>query len=334
MGAGYWGKNYIRLLDDIVLADLICVCDENQELLTGVMNKYPYLKTTQKIDEMLACDISCVIVSTPASTHYRVVKAALQADKNVLVEKPFTTDSTEGDELIAIAKSKGRILMVGHTFLFNNSIKTMKQQMEREGFGQLYYMYSTRTNLGPIRQDCSAVWDLASHDISIFQYLMDNQMPLTVCCVGQKLLDNEHVDVAFATFTYPGGIIANSHVSWANPDKVRETVVVGSGRRIVFNDMNLQEPVRIYERGAVAKAGDPCAGTQTYGETQMMIRDGDIISPRVPPVEPLRAQVLHFLHCVKTGETPDVTGDHGNSVVKLLEAIDRSLTAGGAVVKV
>ena len=288
----------------------------------------------KKLEEMLGMDeITSIVVSTPAATHYRIVKAALEAGKNVLVEKPFVTDSRQGDELITIAMSKGLTLMVGHTFMFNNSVRTVKQHMERSGFGKLCYMYSTRTNLGPIRQDCNVVWDLAPHDLSIFQYLMGDEMPLTVTCTGQKIL-GDAIDVAFITMTYPQGNIANIHVSWINPDKVRETVVVGSGRRIAFNDMNSQEPIRVYERGIVADAGDPFEGAQSFGEYQMMIRDGDIVSPKVKPAEPLKAQALHFLHCIETGATPLVTGEHGNRVVRVLEAIDRSLAAGGTIVEI
>jgi predicted dehydrogenase len=247
----------------------------------------------------------------------------------VLVEKPITTSSEEADDLAAMAESRGLVLMVGHTFVFNGGIKRIREYIEQGEIGRIYYLYASRTNLGPIRRDVNALWDLAPHDISIFNFLLGS-VPEWVSAVGLRVLRNCREDVGFITLGYPGGVIGHIHVSWADPNKVRELVVVGSNRRVAFDDMDPQEPVRIFEKSVTSSEGEP----SSYGEYQFLMRDGDIISPRIESSEPLKNQARHFLECVADGKRPISNASVGRDVVRIMEAIDRSVALNGAPVTI
>jgi predicted dehydrogenase len=257
--------------------------------------------------------------------------SCLRAGKHVLVEKPITTKGDEAIELIDFAQSRGLTLMVGHTFLYNPGIRKLKDYIQQGDLGRVYYLYARRTNLGPIRRDVNALWDLAPHDISIFNYLL-HSTPKWVSAVGSRVLRNHREDVGFISLSYPNDIVGNIHVSWADPNKVREVVVVGSNRRITFNDVNILEQVRVFEKGVEPVATQ--SEISNYGEYQLQIRDGDIISPRIEASEPLKNQCNHFLECVTQGSRPLTDGWGGYAVVRVMEAIDRSLALNGAPVEV
>jgi predicted dehydrogenase len=244
------------------------------------------------------------------------------------VEKPITTLSDDAEGLIQLAQDRSRVLMVGHTFVYNGGIRKVKEYLN-QGSDKVYYLYSRRTNLGPIRHDVSALWDLAPHDVAIFNFLLDSE-PEWVSAVGAKVLHNCREDVGFISLGYPDNVVGHIHVSWADPHKAREVVVVGSDRRIVFNDMNGIEQVRVFEKGIRAVDAEPL----TYGEYRLDIRDGDILSPRVDVGEPLKTQCRHFLECVATNAAPLTGGREGQRVVRVLEAVDRSLALHGAPVEV
>ena len=233
------------------------------------------------------------------------------------------------ESLCDLAESTGRLLMVGYTFLYNAGVRKMKEMMAPEPFGQPYYLHATRTNLGPIRRDVNAAWDLAPHDIAIFNYLLDEQ-PLWASAIGTRVLKTSREDIAFATLGYQNDVIGNIHVSWADPNKVREVVAVGSRRRVVFNDLNDVERVRVFERGV--SAGEAVA--ESYGEFKLLVRDGDIISPKVEPSEPLKNQCADFVRALATGTPPLSGGRFGIGVVRTLAAIDASMNARGAAVEV
>ena len=213
------------------------------------------------------------------------MQASLESGHHVLVEKPMALDVAGCDALCDLAATSGRVLMVGYTFLYNAGVRKMKECMAPDQFGQVYYLHATRTNLGPIRQDVNAVWDLAPHDVAIFNYLLEDE-PEWASAIGTRVLKTSRDDIAFATLGYRNGVVGNIHVSWSDPNKVREVVAVGSRRRVVFNDLNDVERVRYYERGVAA--GDGIA--ETYGEFKLLVRDGDIVSPKVEPSEPLKNQ--------------------------------------------
>ena len=330
IGCGYWGMNYVRIFNELVDAQVVAVCDKSADRLKEVSRRFPGVYLTTEVDDAASQPgVDAVVVCTEATTHFNVTRRLLLAGKHVLVEKPLTTIAADAEKLIDIAESNSAILMVGHTFLFNAGVRKVKEYMRRDS-GRVYYLYARRTNLGPIRRDVNALWDLAPHDIAIFNYLLDS-VPLWVSAVGGKVLRNCRDDVGFISLGYPENILAHVHVSWADPDKAREVVVVKSDKRILFNDLNGTEQVRVFEKGV-----SPVVEQEplNYGEFRFEIRDGDIISPRIEPVEPLKQQCRHFLECVRTGKRPISGGIEGRDVVRVLEAVNRSIESRGLQVEV
>ncbi|CAA9554910.1 MAG: Oxidoreductase, C-terminal [uncultured Thermoleophilia bacterium] len=326
VGSGHWGGNYVRLFQSLPDAHVVVVCDANAERLEAVTRQFPGVEVRTSLEEALALPgVDAAVVSTPAATHAAVTETCLRAGKHVLVEKPLTTTVTDGHAVVALAEELGLTLMVGHTFLYNGSVAKVRELVQKPEMGEIYYLYSRRTNLGPIRHDVNAIWDLACHDVAIFAHILGDT-PEWASAVGTRLLGNAREDVGFIALGYPGGVVGHIHVSWADPNKVRELVVVGSGRRVVLNDMDAQEPVRVFDKGVVSEPID----NPTSGDFRFTVRDGDIFSPRVVPSEPLGNQARHFLESVRTGSRPLTDGPAGLDVVSVMEAIDRSLAAGGA----
>jgi predicted dehydrogenase len=329
VGCGYWGMNYVRIFNELVDARVVAVCDQSADRLKEVSRRFPGVYLTTQVDDAASQPgVDAVVVCTEATTHFNVTRRLLLAGKHILVEKPLTTIAADSDKLIDLAESNSAILMVGHTFLFNAGVSKVKEYMQK-GDGRVYYLYARRTNLGPIRRDVNALWDLAPHDIAIFNFLL-NSTPLWVSAVGGKVLRNCRDDVGFISLGYPDNVLAHVHVSWADPDKAREVVVVKSDKRIVFNDLNGNEQVRVFEKGVSPVEQEPL----NYGEFRFEIRDGDIISPRIEPVEPLKHQCRHFLECVRTGKRPISSGREGRDVVRVLEAVNRSIELKGLQVEV
>jgi predicted dehydrogenase len=329
IGCGYWGMNYVRIFNELTDARVLAVCDQSAERLNEVARRFPGVYLTTQIDDAVSQpDVEAVVVCTEASTHFNVTRRLLMAGKHVLVEKPLTTIAADSEKLIDLAESNSAILMVGHTFIFNAGVRKVKEYVQEES-GRVYYLYARRTNLGPIRRDVNALWDLAPHDIAIFNYLLDGT-PQWVSAVGGKVLGNCRDDVGFISLGYPDNVLAHVHVSWADPDKAREVVVVKSDKRIVFNDLNGIEQVRVFEKGVSPVEHEPL----NYGEFRFEIRDGDIISPRIEPVEPLKHQCRHFLECVRTGKRPISSGVEGRDVVRVLEAVNRSIECKGLQVEI
>lgn len=328
VGCGPWGVNYIRVLSELTDCRLLLAADTSEERRRLVRERFPLIGTTPSWEEVVRNrHIGAVVIATPATTHFALAQAALQLGKHVLLEKPLTTTVEDGEELIRTAETASRVLMVGHTFLYNSGIRKVKELIWRADFGKIYYLHATRTNMGPIRNDVNAMWDLAAHDVAIFNDLLGT-LPYRVSAVGGKVLGNRREDVIFTTLNYPDGIIGNIHVSWIDPNKVREVVVVGSQRRVVFDDLSSLERVRIFEKGV-----SPTLEADTFGGYRLIMRDGDIISPRVENSEPLKNQLSHFLDCVRHGKHPYTDGQNGVDVVKVLCAIDRSVAIDGASVE-
>ncbi len=329
IGCGYWGMNYVRIFNELHDSRVVAVCDQRrqrlQELAAHLQGAF---LTTDSGEVVSRPEIDAVVVCTEATMHYGITRSLLLAGKHVLVEKPLTTTVAEAEELIAVADARPAVLMVGHTFLFNAGIQKLKEY-NQTGDGHVYYVYARRTNLGPIRRDVNALWDLAPHDVAIFNYLLDST-PEWVSAVGAKVLRNCREDVGFITLGYPGGVLGHIQVSWADPNKAREVVIVRSDRRIVFNDLNGLEQVRVFEKGVSAVESEPL----NYGELRFQIRDGDIISPHIEPSEPLKNQCRHFLECVRLGRRPISGGLEGRNVVRVLEAVNRSIELKGLQVQV
>src|SRR5947208_7292306 len=321
--------NYVRIFNELTDARVLAVCDQIAERLNEVARRFPGLYLTTQIDDAVSQpDVEAVVVCTEASTHFNVTRRLLMAGKHVLVEKPLTTIAADSEKLIDLAESNSAILMVGHTFIFNAGVRKVKEYVQEDS-GRVYYLYARRTNLGPIRRDVNALWDLAPHDIAIFNYLLDGT-PQWVSAVGGKVLGNCRDDVGFISLGYPDNVLAHVHVSWADPDKAREVVVVKSDKRIVFNDLNGIEQVRVFEKGVSPVEHE----TLNYGEFRFDNRAGDIISPRIEAAEPLKSQCRHFLECVRTGQRPISSGVEGRDVVRVLEAVNRSIEYRGLQVSV
>lgn len=330
IGCGYWGVNYVRVFDQLQETYVAVICDKSLNRLVEIGDRFPDIALTHDLDQALALPtVDMVVVCTGATTHYNIVKQCLQANKPVLVEKPMTTTVEESLDLIEMARDRNLTLMVGHIFLYNAGVDKVRDLVTDPDIGQLYYLYSRRTNLGPIRHDVNALWDLAPHDISVFNELV-GEMPVWVSATGTKLLGNAREDVGFITLGYRNNIIGNIHVSWADPNKVRELVVVGSNKRIVFDDTQSLERVKIYEKGIEAVHGE---GAESFGE-EFLMRDGDILSPYIKANEPLKQQCRHFLNCVKTGDEPITDAQAGLEVVQVMVAIQRSMASKGAPVAI
>lgn len=330
IGTGYWGVNYIRVFSELADAEVIAICDQRESRLNELKRRFPGIILLKDLDELLRLpEVDAVIVCTPAVTHFEIARRILMTGRHVLVEKPITTTSVEAEELGRIADSRRLALMVGHTFLFHPAIRKIKEYLQHGDAGRIYYLYSRRTNMGPIRTDVSAIWDLAPHDVSIFNYLLDST-PEWVSGIGANVIGNDHQDVGFLSLGYSSNIVGHIHVSWADAYKVREVVVVGSEKRIVFNDFNPSERVRVFEKG-VALA-EPEAST--YGEFQLRVRDGDIISPRVDSSEPLKNECSEFLECLRFGTHPFSDAHTGSAVVRVMEAVDLSIARHGAPVEI
>lgn len=326
IGYGYWGPNYARVFNELSGTSLSAICETNVLRLQQALSRYPQIDGYTDMGEILhRKDIDAVIISTPASTHFKLAQAALEAGRHVLVEKPMALSIEHCERLCELAERTGRVLMVGYTFLYNAGIRKMKEYMESPDFGHVYYLHATRTNLGPIRQDVNAIWDLAPHDLSIFNYLL-NQQPQWVSAIGTCVLRNKREDVGFVTLGYANGVIGNIHVSWADPNKVREVVVVGSYRRLVFDDLNNLERVRIFERGV--SVGESIA--ESYGEFKLLVRDGDIISPKIEPSEPLKNQCSDFVTAITLNKKPLSDCRVGYQVVRTLVAAEASIRRQGA----
>jgi predicted dehydrogenase len=331
VGVGYWGRNYMRVMGELADARVAMMCDQRIQALASVSQHFPSVIATSTFDDVLASpDVDAVVISTDALTHYELASRAVEAGKDVLVEKPFTTSLREANDLVARASAAERLLLVGHTFIYNPGIEAIRGYVRRFALGRIYYLYARRTNLGPIRTDVDATWDLASHDVAIFNYVLDDT-PRWVSAVGIEALGSGRHDAAFISLGYGGGVVGHIHVSWAEPNKVREVVVVGSDSRLAFDDLNPNERVRIFEKGVKASGEARIAG---FGEQAFSIQDGDITSPALPVREPLKNLCGHFLHCIRRGERPLTPGAHGVEVVRTMEAVARSIAQGGGQIPI
>ncbi len=330
IGCGYWGVNYLRVLNELADVASVTACDDDPVRLKAVSERFKGIETNGDLKEVLASpSIDAVVICTPAGSHYELARRCIEAGKHLLVEKPITTRAVEAEALIELADEAEVTLAVGHTFLYNPGIQKVKAYVTNGDLGTMYYMYSRRTNLGPIRHDVNALWDLAPHDISIFNYLLEAQ-PAWVSAVGRTVLRETNEDFGFVSIGYEGGVVAHIHVSWADPNKVREIVVVGSEQRVVFDDIKTSEQVRVYEKGVTPDTSE----LSTYGELRFSIRDGDIISPKLDISEPLKNQTRDFLESIAAGRRPISDGRAGLEVVQVMEAIDRSIRLDGTPVPV
>ncbi|OYT72413.1 MAG: oxidoreductase [Chloracidobacterium sp. CP2_5A] len=324
IGCGHWGPNHIRAFSSFPSVRVTAAADISRPNLERVSKAHPDLALFEDYRRLLAeTEAHAVVVSTPTSTHHAIVRDALLADKHVLVEKPLCRASEEGEELVALAAERKRLLMVGQVFLFNRGILKLKEYLQFGDLGRIYTMVSTRTNLGPIRKDVNAVYDLASHDIAIFNFLTGSA-PIEVSASGAAYLQPGVEDLAFITLRYPNDLLAHVHVSWLNPRKVREITIVGDKKMLVWDDLATIGPICVYDKGVVREPY-----YEDYGQFQLLAREGDISIPRIQLEEPLKAQARYFLDSLRRGSLTVSDGKSGLDVVRALEAIQASLLQRG-----
>jgi predicted dehydrogenase len=316
-GLGYWGPNLARNFDE--LAELAWLCDLDETLLARFASRYPSARTTRSFDEMLRDDsLDAVIVATPVPTHYELAKLALEFDKHVLVEKPPAMRADEMEDLVAIAERHRKILLPGHLLLYHPGVRKVKELVDGGELGDVLCVYGNRQNLGKIRADENALWSLGVHDLSVILHLIDEE-PSEAVAHGNSFLTPGVEDVVFCYLRFPSGKIAHMHLSWLDPHKMRKLTVVGTEKMAVFDDMELERKVTIYEKA-------PWKRTDVYGEWQT--RSGDIFSPKVSTDEPLRLECQHFLSLVAGDGDPIAAARDGLVVVRALERLTRSLRAG------
>jgi predicted dehydrogenase len=327
LGYGYWGPNVVRNLCALDNCELVAVCDKSSASLTRAGRSYPGVQLTTDCTELLTSpEIDAVTVVTPVWTHFELAKAALDNGKHVFVEKPFTSTSAQAEELIDLARRKNLQIMVDHTFLFSGAVRKIRQLVDDGTLGPLYYFDSTRVNLGLFQHDVSVVWDLAPHDLSIMDYLVGVQ-PEAVVATGANHL-NGLADMAFITVYFPGNIVAHVNVNWLSPVKVRTTLIGGRDKMLVWNDLEPDEKIKVYDKGV-----DISNGQGVY-ELLVSYRSGDVWAPKVDSTEALSLELAHFIDCIRRNDAPINDGVAGLRVVRLLEAADASLNNRGRLVAI
>ena len=327
IGCGYWGPNLIRNLHEIAEAELLAVSDLRQERLEYVAQRYPGVQLFPDHHDLLATDVDAVVVSSPIHTHYAVAREALLAGKHVLVEKPLATNSREGADLVALARRRRRVLMAGHTFVYNPAVRELGRLVRAGDLGRILHGSAARLNLGLFQSHVNVLWDLAPHDISILMHLL-GEAPAMVSARGSACVQPDLHDVCYLEMEFASGMSAHVNVSWLHPDKVRRVTLVGDRRMAVFDDVSQATKLRIYDRGVDGPVSDG------HGRLELAYREGETVIPHIPGQEPLRLECEDFVQCARTGRRPVSDAEQGLTVVATLEAAERSLRSGGLRVPV
>jgi predicted dehydrogenase len=327
VGLGYWGPNLVRVLNELGNTEVIAVFDVRTDSCSEIVKRYPSVRAARSYDELLQDDaIEAVAIATPVSTHFDLAAAALRAGKHVFVEKPLAGSTEEAVELIELARTEDRTLMPGHTFLYSPPVNLSRDLIRSGDLGEIFFISTSRVNLGLHQPDVSVIWDLGPHDFSILRYWLD-EMPTRVSAWSRGCIIDSVPDVAFVNLEFPSGTIAHVELSWLAPSKLRRTAIVGSRKMVVYDDTSV-EPIRIFDSGA--DVPDP----ETFGEFRMTYRAGDIVSPHVAVTEPLSIELNDFVRAVTTGSAPTSSTEIGLDVIRIVEAVDQSLADGGRPVDV
>lgn len=330
VGAGAWGKHLLRNFANLPGSCLKKVCDLSEKVRSTVTATYPDIQVVSDFKKIITDpEIDAVVIATTPETHFELSALALRAGKDVFVEKPLVLKVDDGAALVELAERQQRLLMVGHIMVYHPAVLMLKGLIDSGELGDVYYLYSARLNLGKVREVENALWSFAPHDISIVLFLLGKE-PVSVTAVGQAYLQKSKSieDVSFMTMLFKDGEMANIHVSWLDPNKVRKLTVVGSKKMVVFDDTEASEKVRIYDKGV-----DKNRDYQTYGE-YLSLRTGDIIIPKIDSSEPLRSECLHFIECVENRTRPRSDGAEGLKVLKILAAAQKSIEQAGAPQKI
>jgi len=334
IGCGYWGPNLLRCFSSHPACRVKWVAELDAERRGYVQTNFPLSAVSASWEEVVSDpEVEAVIIASPAATHHALAKAALLAGKHVLVEKPLAMSAGAVDELAALAAARKLVLMAGHTFLYNMAVRYMRELVTSGQVGEVFYLYTQRLNLGQVRSDVNAWWNLAPHDVSILIYLLGGERPASVSVRGVALLQPAIEDVAFAVLSWSSGVTAHVHVSWLDPGKVRRVTVVGSRKMVVYDDVR-DDKIAIFDKGIdrVPKLGDRMDFDHFDGY-QLLHRTGDVLLPRIAAQEPLRIEADHFLECIRTGATPLTGPAHARDVVAVLEAGQESLRRKGESVR-
>jgi predicted dehydrogenase len=325
VGYGYWGPNIVRNFQALDTAQVVSVCDRSPDALRRAARSGSDIRLTTSVADILCDrDIQAVAVVTPVWTHYQLAKAALEHGKHVFVEKPFTSTPDQAEELIELADRLGLKIMVDHTFLFSGAVRKIREIVDAGMLGPLYYFDSTRVNLGLFQHDVSVIWDLAPHDLSIMDHLISAKPEAVVATGGNHL--NGHADMAFITVYFPGSIIAHVNVNWLSPVKVRTTLIGGKDKMLVWNDLEVDEKIKVYDKGVQITNGE--------GVYDLLVsyRSGDVWAPKCDQTEALKIELEYFVECIQNNRTPTNDGTAGLRIVRLLHAAEQSLQARGRLV--
>ena len=325
IGYGYWGPKVVRNLEHLPQAEVLTLCDLNVAARKRAHKDYPQVEIVSDPNEvMTSTEIDAVAIVTPVWTHYELAKAALENGKHVFVEKPFTSNTKQAEELIELADKKNLKIMVDHTFLFTPAVRKIRELLDDNALGKLYYYDSMRVNLGLFQHDVNVIWDLAPHDLSIMDYLI-RERPEAIVATGQSHL-NGLEDIAFITLYFPDKIVAHVNVNWLSPVKVRTTLIGGEKKMLVWNDQAVDEEVKVYDKGVTV--------TSPEGVYNLLVnyRSGDMWAPRLERAEALSRELTYFVECVLKNETPMNDGQAGLRVVQMLEGASKSISQRGALV--
>jgi predicted dehydrogenase len=327
VGLGYWGPNLVRNLFEVPGVDLVAVCDLRPDMLETIGRRYPSLRLTTDYSSILEDDsIDAVAIATPVSTHHPLAMAALRAGKHVFIEKPFAASTQEAIELIEAADENNLVVMPGHTFLYSPPVQKIKSLIDSGDLGDIYFISTSRVNLGLHQPDVSVAWDLGPHDFSILLHWL-GETPATASALSRGCVIPSIADVAFINMAFPAGTVAHVELSWLAPSKLRRTTIVGSHKMVVYDDTS-SEPVRVFDSGAVLP------NPETFGEYKLTYRTGDIVSPRIEAAEPLYREMDDFRSAIVNGTTPASSRELGLEVVRIIEAVETSLERNGAQVEV
>jgi predicted dehydrogenase len=335
-GFGFWGTKLARNVAEASATRLVAVCDLSAERRAAAAALYPAVATVSSVDELLGlADLDAVVLATPEATHHANAVAALRRGKHVLVEKPLALSVGHCAEMESLAAARGLTLMVGHTFLYSAPVRLLRELVASGELGEVLYCYAQRLNLGAIRSDVSAMWDLAPHDLSILLHVL-GLAPVMVSAQQFSLIGEPVEDVAMVNMTFPGGAVGHVHVSRLDPRKVRQLVVVGDSKMAVYDDLDPDMPLKVYDKGVISADSGPQAllADAGFARHHLELRTGDVVAPKVTGREPLREEIEHFAHCIATDEAPLTGAPSGRAVVAVLEAAQASSALGGQPVVV
>ena len=322
VGLGYWGPNLVRNLHEVEDAEVAWICDLDTNALEVIGRRYPAVKRTTSFDEVLADEtVDAIAIATPVTTHAPLATAALEAGKHVFVEKPLAASSAEGSALLELADERGLTLMPGHTFLYSPAVNMVAEMIRSGELGDIYFISTSRVNLGLHQKDVSVAWDLGPHDFSILRYWLD-ETPSHVSALARSCVLNDTPDVAFINLEFASGPVAHVEIAWLAPTKLRRTTICGSRKMVVYDDTS-NEPVRVFDSGVAIP------NPETFGEYKLTYRTGDILSPRVAAAEPLQLELTDFCEAIRSGNPPRSSAKLGLEVVRMIEAVDSSLALGG-----